>query len=396
MVVFVSIVLQSLPFVLVGAFASALVQQFLSEGVVARWMPRRRLPALLVSGLFGFVAPVCDCGVIPLARRLAAKGVPLHAAVTFILAAPVVNPIVHDDRPDRRSPERAAAVPNVGGRPGRADRARLLRARLPRGRGDQRAAGAAVRSAPTRLVRAGLLLGSALLIGKLLATGEMVRYMSPGLDPLTAFTGLLLAAMALVELRAAVLVESRHGHVDGHDHRSDPAGQVLTYLLLLVPIGLGLFVSPRALGSAALGGEDVGGWLLSFAASQSGARSAASLEPERPLLDVPDLLAYLRRAGEAGVGQRVRATGLVIRSGALGRNEFALLRYTIAHCVADARPLSLLVVTAADSGWASDQWVEVEGVLGSRERHGDRLVSIEASRVVPVAEPSNPYIPAAY
>jgi uncharacterized protein len=40
------------------------------------------------------VAPVCDCGVIPLARRFAAKGVPLYATVTFILAAPVVNPVV--------------------------------------------------------------------------------------------------------------------------------------------------------------------------------------------------------------------------------------------------------------------------------------------------------------
>jgi len=48
---------------------------------------------LLASG-FGFVAPVCDCGVIPLARRLGAKGLPLYAATTFILAAPVVNPVV--------------------------------------------------------------------------------------------------------------------------------------------------------------------------------------------------------------------------------------------------------------------------------------------------------------
>ncbi len=93
-VIFVSIVLQSLPFVLIGVFASALVQQYLSERTVLRWMPRRRLPGVLVAGLFGFVAPVCDCGSIPLARRMAAKGVPGYAAVTFMLAAPVVNPIV--------------------------------------------------------------------------------------------------------------------------------------------------------------------------------------------------------------------------------------------------------------------------------------------------------------
>src|SRR5262249_47701067 len=61
---------------------------------VARWLPRRRAHVLLLSSLFGFVAPVCDCGVVPLARRLAAKGVPGYAATAFILAAPVVNPVV--------------------------------------------------------------------------------------------------------------------------------------------------------------------------------------------------------------------------------------------------------------------------------------------------------------
>ena len=93
-VIFVSIVLQSLPFVLVGVFASAIVQQFLTERLVARWMPRRTLPAVVLASVSGLVVPVCDCGAIPLARRLAAKGVPAYAALAFLLAAPVVNPIV--------------------------------------------------------------------------------------------------------------------------------------------------------------------------------------------------------------------------------------------------------------------------------------------------------------
>jgi len=93
-VVFVSIVLQSLPFVLLGVFASALVQRYVSEDVVTRWLPRRVGPVVLLASVFGFVAPVCDCGVIPLARRLSGKGVPLYGAVTFIVAAPVVNPVV--------------------------------------------------------------------------------------------------------------------------------------------------------------------------------------------------------------------------------------------------------------------------------------------------------------
>jgi uncharacterized membrane protein YraQ (UPF0718 family) len=94
LVIFISIVLQSLPFVLIGVFASAVVQQYLTGRIVARWMPRRPLPAVLLGAVCGLVVPVCDCGAIPLARRLTAKGVPVCAALSFLLAAPVVNPIV--------------------------------------------------------------------------------------------------------------------------------------------------------------------------------------------------------------------------------------------------------------------------------------------------------------
>jgi uncharacterized membrane protein YraQ (UPF0718 family) len=91
--VFVSIVLQSLPFVLVGVFASALVQQMLRGELVARYLPRRPALAVLLSSLFGLIAPVCDCGAIPLGRQLMAKGVPIYAAIAFLIAAPVINPI---------------------------------------------------------------------------------------------------------------------------------------------------------------------------------------------------------------------------------------------------------------------------------------------------------------
>jgi uncharacterized membrane protein YraQ (UPF0718 family) len=87
-------VLQSLPFVLLGILASALVQEFLSDELLERRLPRGRISVVLLASVFGFVAPVCDCGVIPLARRLGAKGVPLHATTAFIVAAPVVNPVV--------------------------------------------------------------------------------------------------------------------------------------------------------------------------------------------------------------------------------------------------------------------------------------------------------------
>jgi uncharacterized repeat protein (TIGR03943 family) len=108
------------------------------------------------------------------------------------------------------------------------------------------------------------------------------------------------------------------------------------------------------------------------------------------------LLAYLRKAADGSIGQPVRVTGMVMRSAALEAGEFALLRYAIAHCVADARPVMLLVAAPLSPDVSPDQWVEIEGVVASREREGDRLVTIVARRITRVEEPRNPYLFAAY
>ena len=166
--------------------------------------------------------------------------------------------------------------------------------------------------------------------------------------------------------------------------------------MLALPLALGFLIAPRALGTSALGGENVADLLLSFGTGPAPAlRSTSSPSPPppaAPIEDVPDLLAYLRQTGELGLGQRVRVAGLVARSPSLAPDELALLRYSIAHCVADARPLGLLVVTPDDRGWAADQWVRIEGTLARRERDGDRLVSIAAEMIVPIDEPDNPYL----
>jgi putative membrane protein len=247
-----------------------------------------------------------------------------------------------------------------------------------------------------RHVRAALLLGSALLIAKLFFAGEMVKYMNPALDPLTALTGVLLAVMGAMELRGSRTSEDAD---HGHGRASDRLEQTLTNLLLLVPLALGFLIVPRALGSSALGGESVTNLLLTFGTGPApAARSPSSPPPPpaKPIEDIPDLMTYLRQAGELGVGQQVRVTGLVARSEALRPEEFALLRYSIAHCVADARPLGLLVVTGGDVSWSTDQWVQIDGTLESHEREGDRLVTIAANSITAIEEPNNPYLRASY
>ena len=253
-----------------------------------------------------------------------------------------------------------------------------------------------------RLGRAICLLAFALLIGKLLATGQMVKYMTPALDPVSAATGVLLAAMAMLEIRGAVRRsgrDDRHARAAGADaaHGAGRIELALSALLVLAPVVLGLVVTPRALGSGALGGEQVSRLLLSFGAGDAGrSTGAVAGVAEPPLDDMGALLAHLRQVGEAGVGRRVRVTGMAARSDALAPNELALLRYAIAHCVADARPLALLVIVPGAVDLAADQWVEVEGLVATRQREGDRLVTVVAEHITPIDEPANPYLTASF
>lgn len=91
---FLSIVLEAIPFVLLGVFFSAFIQTFVTEEQVRRWTPRNPLLELPFAGLLGFLFPVCECAVIPVVRRLIQKGMPVHVGIVFLLAGPIVNPVV--------------------------------------------------------------------------------------------------------------------------------------------------------------------------------------------------------------------------------------------------------------------------------------------------------------
>jgi uncharacterized membrane protein YraQ (UPF0718 family) len=93
-VIFGSLLIQALPFVLLGAFASAAIEVFVPMATLERLAELPRWMQLPAAGLAGIAFPICECGSVPVARRLASKGLAPAAAVTFMLAAPVVNPIV--------------------------------------------------------------------------------------------------------------------------------------------------------------------------------------------------------------------------------------------------------------------------------------------------------------
>ena len=92
--IFLGIFIEAVPFLLLGTLASGFVEVFVRPETLARWIPRNPLLAVLAGAGLGIVLPVCECGIVVVVRRLLAKGLPLRVGVAFLLAAPVVNPIV--------------------------------------------------------------------------------------------------------------------------------------------------------------------------------------------------------------------------------------------------------------------------------------------------------------
>lgn len=92
--VFGSLLIEAVPFILLGAVVSAGIEVFVKESAFERLALLPRPLQLPVAGLAGVAFPVCECGSVPVARRMAAKGLAPSAAVTFMLAAPIINPVV--------------------------------------------------------------------------------------------------------------------------------------------------------------------------------------------------------------------------------------------------------------------------------------------------------------
>lgn len=89
-----SLLVGAIPLVVLGSIASAAIAVFVPTSVFAKLALLPRPLQLPVAGMAAFAFPVCECGSVPVARRLVEKGLAPSAAVTFMLAAPVLNPIV--------------------------------------------------------------------------------------------------------------------------------------------------------------------------------------------------------------------------------------------------------------------------------------------------------------
>jgi uncharacterized membrane protein YraQ (UPF0718 family) len=92
--IFLGVVIEAVPFLLLGVLVSQTLALVTREGGLVAWLPRTRLASLSAMAGLGALFPVCECGNVPVAKRLLKQGVPTAAAMVFLLSAPALNPVV--------------------------------------------------------------------------------------------------------------------------------------------------------------------------------------------------------------------------------------------------------------------------------------------------------------
>ena len=91
---FLSVLFEGVPFLLLGSIISGVVDVFVSSERMQRLMPKNSAAAIAISGVLGLIFPMCECGSVIVIRRFIKKGLPLSSAVTYMLASPIVSPLV--------------------------------------------------------------------------------------------------------------------------------------------------------------------------------------------------------------------------------------------------------------------------------------------------------------
>jgi uncharacterized membrane protein YraQ (UPF0718 family) len=91
--VFISILIEGFPFIFIGSFVSAMIQICISRDTFIKIFSKNIFLSCIIAAFAGLLFPICDCGTIPIVKGLMKKKIPIAAGITFMLAAPIVNPI---------------------------------------------------------------------------------------------------------------------------------------------------------------------------------------------------------------------------------------------------------------------------------------------------------------
>jgi uncharacterized protein len=89
------IIVEAFPFVVLGVLVSVIVALYFKAEWIVKILPQNRFLSHILISLLGVFMPVCECGNIPVARRMMLKGFSASQSLTFLLAAPIINPVTY-------------------------------------------------------------------------------------------------------------------------------------------------------------------------------------------------------------------------------------------------------------------------------------------------------------
>ncbi len=91
---FSAVLWEAMPFIVLGAVVAGILEEFLPQQAITKFLPKSVVPAVMIGAGLGLVFPMCECGILVVMRRLLRKGLPLSCCVAYMLAGPIINPVV--------------------------------------------------------------------------------------------------------------------------------------------------------------------------------------------------------------------------------------------------------------------------------------------------------------
>ncbi|MCI0700226.1 MAG: permease [Planctomycetia bacterium] len=91
---FLAILWEAMPFIVLGAILAGILEEFLPQQAITKFLPKQMLPAVMIGALLGLIFPMCECGILVVMRRLLRKGLPLACCIAYMLAGPIINVVV--------------------------------------------------------------------------------------------------------------------------------------------------------------------------------------------------------------------------------------------------------------------------------------------------------------
>jgi len=245
------------------------------------------------------------------------------------------------------------------------------------------------------LLKAALLVGTGLFLYGKLANGTLYNYINEKFMGVTVFgmVGLIVVGLAYQfrrDLDADPHAHHDHSHHDhghpGHSHGLSWGG----FVLVALPVVLGLLVPSQPLGVAALDNREVSLSPESSALPAS-VQAAAKQVSERDMLDWWRTFQATTDYNTLN-GETATVVGFVYQDPRYSEDYFTAARFVVSCCVADASVIGLIVQRPAGVKLANDQWVEVHGVFMPSELDNWRPPVLGAQTVTPIDPPNQPYL----